>query len=219
VKPAEVCDLHIHTKYSDGYSTPIEAIQKALTQNLKRICITDHYSNSKPALGRIDELEIYQRDIKALGKKFSDQIQVSVGLEVDLASVDSLEDLKSFSWDLILFEYVFAESRWENSLKKVIKFKQSCKSRCNVGLAHTRFSRVTHSKFEKVMSSIRENDIIIELNTRYQNYLDPWFNYLDDQYWYSIGSDAHSLESIGNVNGALSFLYDRNIPINRIIQL
>ena len=42
---------------------------------------------------------------------------------------------------------------------------------------------------------------------------------LDDQNWYSIGSDAHSLERIGDVKGALSFLYDRDIPVNRIIRL
>ena len=69
------------------------------------------------------------------------------------------------------------------------------------------------------MSSIRENEIIIELNTRYKNYNDTWFSYLDDDNWYSIGSDAHSLERIGDVGGALSFLYNRDIPVNRIIQL
>ena len=219
MKPEELIDLHIHTTLSDGYSSPLRVIQTAITKNLKRICITDHYSTTKPALSMIDELEIYHQIIQKLKRKFSDQIQISIGIEVDLLSISSLDALKTIPWDLILFEYVFTSSNWEETFKKVIKFKQDCKSICNVGLAHTRFRRVTHSKFEQVMSSIRENEIIIELNTRYKNYLDPWFNYLDDQNWYSIGSDAHSLDRIGDVSGALSFLYNRNIPVNRIIQI
>ena len=219
MKPDDLMDLHIHTTFSDGYSTPTSVIEAAIAKNLKKISITDHYSTSKPALGSIDELEDYYHVITALKRKFSPQIQISVGIEVDMLSIDSLDLLKSFSWDLILFEYVFTASNWEEMFKKVIKFKQSHKSDCYIGLAHTRFRRVTHSKFEQVMNSIRENEIIIELNTRYKNYLDPWFNYLDDQNWYSIGSDAHSLDRVGDVSEALSFLYNRNIPVNRIIQI
>jgi len=215
----ELVDLHIHTTFSDGYSTPTSVIEKAIAKNLKHICITDHYSTSKPALGTRDELENYHQILTELKREFSSKIHVSVGIEVDLLSISSLDMLKTISWDLVLFEYVFTASNWEETFKKVIKFKQCCKSDYNVGLAHTRFSRVTHSKFEHVMNSIRENEIIIELNTRYKNYLDTWFNYLDDQNWYSIGSDAHSLDRVGDVSGALAFLYNRNIPVNRIIDI
>ena len=219
MNPEELIDLHIHTTFSDGFSAPINVIQAAIAKNLKHICITDHYSNSKPALNTLDELREYHQIITELKRKFASQIQISVGIEVDLLSISSLDDLKTISWDLILFEYVFAVSNWKENFKNVIKFKQNCKMDPNVGLAHTRFSRVTHSAFDRVMNSIRENKIIIELNTRYQNYLDPWFNYLDDQNWYTIGSDAHSLDRVGDVSGALSFLYNRNIPVNRIIQI
>ena len=219
MNPEELIDLHIHTTFSDGFSAPINVIQTAVAKNLKHICITDHYSNSKPALNTLDELREYHQIITKLKRKFSTQIQISVGIEVDLLSISLLDDLQTISWDLILFEYVFAVSSWKENFKKVIKFKQNRKLDLNVGLAHTRFSRVTHSEFDQVMSSIRENEIIIELNTRYQNYLDPWFNYLDDQNWYTIASDAHSLDRVGDVKGALSFLYNRNIPVNRIIRI
>ncbi len=218
MKAEELIDLHIHTTYSDGYSAPLSVIKTAIAKKLERICITDHYSHSKPALNSIDELESYYLDLTQLNKKFA-QIEVSVGIEVDLLSINSLETLDSIPWDLVLFEYVFALSDWEETFKKIIKFKQNCKSDINIGLAHTRFSRVTHAKFEYVMSNIRKNEIIIELNTRYRNYNDKWFSYLDDQNWFSIGSDAHSIERIGDVGEALSFLYNRNIPVNRIVQL
>ncbi len=218
MKAEELIDLHIHTNYSDGYSTPLSVIKTAVTKKLKRICITDHYSHYKPALNSIDELDNYYQNLTELNRKFA-QIDVSIGIEVDLLSVNSLENLNTIPWDLVLFEYVFIVSDWEETFKNIIKFKHSCKSDINIGLAHTRFSRVTHSKFEQVMSSIRENEIIIELNTRYKNYNDTWFSYLDEDNWYSIGSDAHSLERIGDVGGALSFLSNRDIPVNRIIQL
>jgi histidinol phosphatase-like PHP family hydrolase len=218
MKAEELIDLHIHTSYSDGYSTPLSVIETAITKKLRKICITDHYSYFKPALNSIDGLRNYYHDITELNRKF-DQIDVSVGIEVDLLSINSLENLNTIPWDLILFEYVFASWNWEETFKNIIKFKQICKSDFNIGLAHTRFSRVTHSKAEQIFKSIRENEIIIELNTRYRNYKDSWFSYLDDQNWFSIGSDAHSLEQIGDVNGALSFLYDRDIPVNRIIRL
>ncbi|MHA1207032.1 MAG: PHP domain-containing protein [Candidatus Hodarchaeales archaeon] len=219
MNPEELIDLHIHTTFSDGFSAPINVIQTAVAKNLKHICITDHYSNSKPALNTLDELREYHQIITKLKRKFSTQIQISVGIEVDLLSISSLDDLQTIPWDLILFEYVFAVSNWKENFKKVIKFKQNRKSDFYIGLAHTRFSRVTHSEFDQVMTSIRENEIIIELNTRYQNFVDRWFSYLDEQNWYSIGSDAHSLDRIGDVSGALSFLYKRNIPVNRIIQI
>ncbi|MCK4847805.1 MAG: PHP domain-containing protein [Candidatus Heimdallarchaeota archaeon] len=217
MKPEESIDLHIHTTFSDGYSSPESVIQTAIAKNLKQICITDHFSTSKPALNTIDELENYYQILQKLKRKFSAQIRVSIGIEVDLLSISSLDILKTISWDLILFEYVFTSPYWEENFRKVIKFKQSSKSQ--VGLAHTRFSRVTQSKFEQVMNSIRENEVIIELNTRYRNYHDPWFNYLDEENWYSIGSDAHSCERVGDVKEALSFLYKRNIPVTRIIQI
>ena len=55
-----------------------------------------------------------------------------------------------------------------------------------------------------------EFEIIIELNTSYGNYMDQWFNYLDDEYWYSIGSDAHHKDSLGNTTLAVNFLKERN---------
>ena len=216
MKSEELVDLHIHTTYSDGYSSALKVIESAITKNLNQICITDHYSQWKPALNTFSDLETYYNDLIELRKKFTN-IRVGIGIEVDLLSVGILDDLFEFPWDLILFEYVFIVSNWEEMFKNIIKLKH--RSECNIGLAHTRFNRITHSKFEQVFTSIRENEIIIELNTRYKNYNDRWFSYLDELNWFSIGSDAHSLEQIGDVGDALSFLDNRDIPVNRIVQL
>ena len=57
MKAEELIDFHLHTNYSDGYSTPLSVIKAAVTKKLKKICITDHYSHYKPALNSIDELK------------------------------------------------------------------------------------------------------------------------------------------------------------------
>lgn len=39
-----ICDLHIHTSYSDGFFTPGEVVKKAFEKGLSTISITDHDS-------------------------------------------------------------------------------------------------------------------------------------------------------------------------------
>ncbi|MHA2288613.1 MAG: PHP domain-containing protein [Promethearchaeota archaeon] len=218
MNPSEIRrDFHVHTNFSDGYSSPEEFVKYGIEKNIEQICFTDHYSFFKPAI--TDEtLNLYLDTIRNLKKKYSDRIQIFAGIEIDTMSISDFDNLGSDPWDLILFEYVFNIPDWIEIFSKIRKFVSNF-PQINVGFAHTRFSRVTHAKFEEVMTVIREYEIIIELNTGYQNYLDPWFNYLDGENKFSIGSDAHYLERLGNINGAIKFLERRNIPIDRIIEL
>jgi histidinol phosphatase-like PHP family hydrolase len=210
-------DYHVHTTFSDGYSSPEEMIKFGITKKIDQICFTDHFSTFKPAIA-IDTLDFYFESIQELKAEFSNKIQLFVGIEVDTSSILNFGRISENPWDLILFEYVFSQPSWERTFAEVKRFVQDNPTR-NVGLAHTRFSRITHAKFEEVMDSIRELGLIIELNTGYRNYSDAWFNYLDEGNKFSIGSDAHSIDQLGNVNDAISFLKSRNIPLNRIIEL
>lgn len=210
-------DYHIHTNFSDGYVTPESMIQGAIDKEVDQICITDHYSYSKPAL-RHEDLEQYFNTLQELKKAYAQEVKVFIGIEVDVSSIDSFDYLLSFSWDLVLFEYVFSIPDWEQAFRDVLKFKKRVPE-MKVGLAHTRFSRLTLTKFDYVMTNIHENEIIVELNSSYMNFKDPYFNYLDDTNIYSVGSDAHSQTQLGEVSGALSFLHHRNISQKRIIQL
>ena len=210
-------DFHIHTNFSDGFSSAEELINVGIEKNIEQICFTDHYSYFKP--GVTDETMTHYFDtIQRLKEKFAKKIQIFVGIEVDTSSVTDFSKLGDYSWDLILFEYVFALPTWDRIFSEVRKFSHDFPDK-NVGFAHTRFSRVTHAKFDEIMSVIREKNLIIELNTGYKNYLDTWFNYLDEENRFSVGSDAHYLEQLGNISGALKFLKRRNIPIDRVIEL
>ena len=165
-------DYHVHTSFSDGYVSPEKIVQAAIDKTVHEICITDHYSYFKPAL-KHEDLELYFTTLEELKSTYNNKIKVFIGIEVDLSSIVTFDYLTSFSWDLVLFEYVFNIPEWEQAFTNVLKFRGSNPSLKNIGLAHTRFTRLTHAKFEQVMTGIVENDIIIELNSSYQNYLDP----------------------------------------------
>lgn len=210
-------DYHIHTSFSDGFFSPQDMIQAAANRGIEEICITDHYSIWKPALSDVD-FEDYFSSLDDLRSKKSLGPKIFIGIEVDLSSIEFLDPLRDFQWDLVLFEYVFAESSWEKKFQQLLTFKKK-NPHLNVGLAHTRLTRVSESSLDYVLSSIREYEIIVELNTGYGNYMDQWFNYLDEEYWFSIGSDAHHKDSLGNSVLAINHLKKRNIPLNRIISL
>ncbi len=212
-----IIDYHIHTSFSDGFFSPRDMILAAVERGIQEVCITDHYSTWKPALS-VMELEEYYATLDEIRMNESLPIKIFIGIEVDLSSIDFLDSLKDFQWDLILFEYVFTQSSWEKKFQQVLNFKKK-HPKFNLGLAHTRFTRVPESKVDYVFSKISEFEIIVELNTGYGNYMDKWFNYLDDEYWYSIGSDSHHKNSLGNTVLALNFLEKRKIPFNRIITL
>ena len=212
-----IIDYHIHTSFSDGFFSPQDMVRAAGQKGIEEVCITDHYSYWKPALSEVD-FEEYYTTIDEIRRQQSQELKVFIGIEVDTSSIVSFVPLLDFQWDLILFEYVFADSSWEKEFQKVIRFKKKY-SDYKVGLAHTRFTRVSESKLNYVLDKIREFDIVVELNTGYGNYMDKWFNYFDDEFWFSIGSDAHHKASLGNMNLAINFLKSRNIPLNRIITL
>ncbi len=207
----------MHTRFSDGYYSPKEIILAASEKNIQEICITDHYSTMKPALSKFD-LEDYFKEIKKLKNDPSVEIDVFTGIEVDMYSIHTFDELGKHNWDLVLFEYVFNTPEWRKNFQKVIVFKKNY-PQLNVGLAHTRFSRVSETKLDYVLNMLKKHKIIIELNTSYNNYNDAWFNYLNDEFLYSIGTDAHSKDRLGDIGPALYYLQSRDIPESQIIHL
>lgn len=214
---ARKIDYHVHTRFSDGYNSPQEMLLAAKDKNLQELCITDHYSTMKPALSEF-EIEGYFTSLDQMKKNNSTRVDLFIGIEVDIYSITSFEELEKYNWDLVLFEYVFHLPSWQDNFRKVLRFKKNFPN-TNVGLAHTRFSRVSEAKLDYVLAKLKDYQIIIELNTSYQNYLDSWFNYLNEDFWYSIGTDAHSMERLGGIGPALDYLKNRQIPENKIIKL
>ncbi len=86
-----LCDLHTHTCFCDGKNTPEEMVQSAIAKGLKTYGISGHSHTVTIPNGRIwsmteeGQLE-YARQINELKDKYSGQIRLLLGIEVDYLS-------------------------------------------------------------------------------------------------------------------------------------
>lgn len=81
----EVCDLHVHTVWSDGKNTMEEQVEQALARGFAAIGFSDHsYTDfdlrycMKP-----EQEEGYHREITRLKRAYEGRIEVYAGLEYD----------------------------------------------------------------------------------------------------------------------------------------
>jgi len=86
-------DLHIHTKYSDGYSTVEEMAREGMRLGYEYICISDHSKGERIANGMDEKRLLKQLDeIKELNKdKRFKNFKILTGCEVDIRSDGELD--------------------------------------------------------------------------------------------------------------------------------
>lgn len=78
------CDLHMHTRASDGINTIEEMVLGAIALGRKMICITDHSQSSVIANGLSPDRVLQQIEaVRNANEKIAD-IDVWVGMEVDI---------------------------------------------------------------------------------------------------------------------------------------
>ncbi len=84
-------DFHMHTSYStDSTALPEEMIQGAIKKGLQTICITDHYDKDYPyhkemgSKAFMFDPDPYFAELQTLKEKYSNQIQVRIGVEIGL---------------------------------------------------------------------------------------------------------------------------------------
>jgi histidinol-phosphatase (PHP family) len=78
-------DLHMHTHFSDGTTSPEEMVLAALAKGFQTIAITDHMPLPfvDHAGMKIEALESYRAEVQALQQKFAEQIEIKLALEFD----------------------------------------------------------------------------------------------------------------------------------------
>lgn len=86
-------DLHVHTSFSDGRSTPEEVVQAAIAMGMTTLGFSDH---SYTAFDRRycipkDRIPVYRAEIAALKEKYAGQIQILCGIEQDFWSEEPAE--------------------------------------------------------------------------------------------------------------------------------
>ena len=117
-------NFHIHSTGSDGKMSPEEVVKEAIANGLHFICFTDHYKfpkNFKEMNGhhpvylkellRIQKYRenfhnpSYVKEVRKLAKTYSEEIDVSFGVEIDWLEYDIeciAEEIKKESYDYVL---------------------------------------------------------------------------------------------------------------------
>ncbi|MHA1231127.1 MAG: CpsB/CapC family capsule biosynthesis tyrosine phosphatase [Candidatus Helarchaeota archaeon] len=213
-------DLHMHTIYSDGNNTILDMKNEAIKRNLSCIAITDHYSTSWKS-GIINTLNVnnipnYITEIKRIRRNSS--IKILIGIEIDTDSY--FEDIKRINFenfDIVLLEYI-------KDLKILKNYINYFKNKTGIfdnnqhilALAHSNIHvNISKKEFkDDFISIMSEYGIFFELNSRYLEYFISYPEYIrelvSNDINFTIGSDAHSVRRVGDVNKIYQFLEKLN---------
>ena len=201
-------DLHIHTRYSDGMPSVEQAIQVGKAKNLSLIAITDHFTTSwkQSYIDSINEsnYEKYIKDI--MHQRKVSNFKCLIGIEVDMESkwFDIIK-IPYNNFEIILFEYVNSQT----SLEQIVELKEKLDLKSILCLAHNFFFQT--ADIEKFATILSENEIAFELNSSYLGSFDEGsiqrLKILkDNDIKFTLGSDAHDKERIGDVHRSLAIL-------------
>ena len=101
-----ISDLHLHTKFSsDSETNPEDIILKAIDLNMPYVCFTDHNEFGYQDGEFVLDTENYFSVLKTLKDKYSDKINVLIGVEQGLEvtkKMATLNYLKSYDFDFII---------------------------------------------------------------------------------------------------------------------
>ncbi|NHI92871.1 MAG: PHP domain-containing protein [Candidatus Lokiarchaeota archaeon] len=201
-------DLHIHTRYSDGISSVKEVINMGIQKKLSLIAITDHFSTSwkQSFIDTINETNFssYFEEIKRVRKEAN--YKCMIGIEIDAESNWSDIIMIPYNeFEIILFEYVSTLS----FLKQIVEIIEKYEINSLICLAHNfYFQRMDIEKFGNILI---ENNIFFELNSRYLNQFDEKAIkilkiFKDIGIKFTLGSDAHDIKRIGDVQASVDLL-------------
>ena len=86
-------DLHVHTTFSDGRSTPEEVVQAAIAKGMETLGFSDHsYTDFDTAYCIPKEkIPAYREEINALKTKYAEQLEILCGIEQDFHSEESTD--------------------------------------------------------------------------------------------------------------------------------
>lgn len=200
-------DYHIHCNYNDHSSNDLSVenvIEKAKDLHLQTIAFTEHVRSNS------DWTEKYLREINSFEDKTT--IKILKGFEAKIlpdGSIDCPEIYLNDEYFIIAsFHTKYQEKeKWYNALLGSIRNKN-----VNVigHLAPDAGISLTNLEIKRLGEEILSNNKIVEINAKYKRpplELLKVFKDLDIQF--HLGSDAHSLDDIGNferINELINFI-------------
>jgi putative hydrolase len=194
-------DLHIHSKYSDG-STDIESIlKKAKERNLKVIAIADHSVEHRFGLTE-SKAKKRQEEIERYSSKYD--VEVLSAVECGILH-DGEIVLPDFTFDLVLAS-IHTQLPAEEYYDRILK----CINRYEIDVLAHLHSQLFGSVNElperdmEIIDVLIENDVALEINSTHDAPPDDFLILCRrKKLRYSIGSDSHVLNGVGNVERAV----------------
>lgn len=106
-------DFHLHSEFSSDSKTPAEEqIKAAIGHGAKGICFTDHMDYDYPCIEENGETFLFDEDdywekLLALREKYSDRLQVMIGVEIGLRNEPDLRPKMQEAYGRLINEYPF----------------------------------------------------------------------------------------------------------------
>lgn len=101
-----IADLHTHTYYSHGKSSPRENVLRAIELGLKEVAVSEHAGGNIYFGVRGKKLEALKAELRSLKKEFEEQIAVKTGLECNMTGFGKSDIPKDRSeYDVIILGY------------------------------------------------------------------------------------------------------------------
>jgi putative hydrolase len=235
-------DYHTHTYFSHGRGSIECNVRQALEKGLKRLALTDH-GFSQPLMGMTGEKLLRMRGIvDGLNRKYAGQIEILLGVEANVVSMKGAVDVPERFLPLLdvlgvgLHRAVLTFSqpyvwrvKWALNASKVLRrLKEGLARACTDALAAA-MSRydvdfVSHPNYHYpvLMGPLAEaaaaTGTALEINSAHGLPAARDLKIaLERGALFSIGSDAHRPENVGEFSRALRLAAEAGIPPERII--
>ena len=225
--------MYTHTVHSHGLGTVEENVLAAIKKGLKTIAISDHGPGHK-AYG-IKDMDNYLEDILKCKEKYKSIIEVKSSIELNLISLDGELDLpRSYeeSFDQLIFGYhkfvgvknpktffsfYLPKSENEKAVERNTNAYIKAIEQYNIDIiSHPGYGLPIDK--EKVAQAAAANGTALEINAKHPEFTSEEIEKcLAAGVMFSVNSDAHSTDRIGDIENAMKKVYEAKIPASRIM--
>ena len=116
-----ISNIHTHTTFSDGISTPEEVVEYAIRKGLLGLGFSDHGYTDFDLSYCMKDIKAYKDKIRFFTDKYKNQIDIFLGVERDFYSD---EDINDYDYVIGSLHYIYSKGEYysvDNSAKMLIK--------------------------------------------------------------------------------------------------
>lgn len=210
-------DAHIHSDFSDGRPTVKDIVDRAVGLRLDTIAIIDHFWPSiSSRKGGLRNIRRRRHEIEGARARH-DNIRVLEGAEVDIRHDGDLAEVAGGleQFDIVIGSVHWSSNpdRWARSVTRAAERKQFH----ILGHYDGYLSSFDSKSAKEVAESLARSNIAVELSDRYPPVYTEFLEMARDAgCFFSLGSDAHKLDEIGNITEALATARALSLPLLRV---